>query len=51
MAVRTGVAGGRKLPLDEMRICETFSAEGSFFICCCIEMGVPVVCGIPRALC
>ena len=53
IAVRMGVAGGRKLPLEEMRICGMFSAvpEGSFFNCCCIEIGVPVVCGIPRAFC
>jgi len=46
-----GVAGGRKLPLEEMRtgICGTFSAEGIFFNCCCIEIGVPIVCGITRA--
>ena len=29
----------------------TFNAEGNFFICCCMEMGVPVVCGIPMVLC
>jgi hypothetical protein len=51
IAVKMGVAGGRKLPLEEMRICGTFSAEGIFFNCCCIEIGVPMVCGIPRALC
>jgi hypothetical protein len=48
-----GVAGGRKLPLEEMRtgICDTFSAEGIFFKfdCCCIEIGVPIVRGITRA--
>ena len=51
IAVKTGVAGGRRPPLDETRNCGTFNAEGNFFICCCMEIGVPVVCGIPIALC
>ena len=28
--VKMGVAGGRKLPLDETRICGTFNTEGNF---------------------
>jgi hypothetical protein len=31
IAVKTGVAGGRRLPLDETRICGTFDAEGNLF--------------------
>jgi hypothetical protein len=50
-AAKTGVASGRKLPLDETRICGTFSTDGSFFNCWCIEIGAPVVCGIPSPLC
>jgi len=33
-----------------VRIVVAFNTEGNFFICCCMEMGVPVVCGIPIAL-
>ena len=51
IAVKTGVAGYRRFPLDETHICGTFNTEGSFFICCGMEMGVPVVCGIPIVLC
>jgi hypothetical protein len=51
IAVNTGVAGGRKLPFDDMCICGTFNTEGSFFNWCCIEIGVPAVRGILRALC
>ena len=37
--------------LGSSNSCGMFNAEGNFLICCCMEMGVPVVCGIPMALC
>lgn len=37
------------MKLDEMRTCRAFSADGNFLNCCCMEIGVPVVCGVQRA--